>query len=221
MKLSTRVVLLFGVLVTLPLGLDGFVAYSQAAVRSSNDECGKPPARFVKQVARVSVRKGYVPLTSKLLAKVKKPKPKVEDCDVIKPIALPALLIDSPAVESVPEIVKVEPVSAVESVAGPIDQIDKPHAYIAALPSYNPAVVGTPTQYAVVPWVPSFSALGSWFASPIYFTSIFNYYGPVVPTPKPTSVNQDKPVSVPVVGSFWLLIAGWVAAYAFLRRVGR
>jgi hypothetical protein len=207
-----KVALVAALVATFALGIDGTIAYSQAAVRASNDECGKPPPKLIKKVAKYSVRKGYVPLTTKILAKVNKtktkPKPKAEEpCDTIKPIvAEPAKVepIDpmQELIRDLPVIVP-DPAPAVASVTDTLPD----HAVIA------PIVVSTPTT--VVGQAPSYGQWwGGFFAGQIHFVDRtiqsappFSYVSRVKPIQKP-----DVNVPVPAPATAALVVVGlWLA----------
>jgi hypothetical protein len=193
-----KVALVAALVAAFALGIDGTIAYSQAAVRSSEDECAKPPPKLIKKVAKYSVRKGYVPLTSKILAKVNKtkPKPKVaEPCDTIKPIVAEPAKIEpiKEIIEHLPPVVP-ETAPAVASVADTLPD----HAFIA------PIVVSAPTT--VVGQAPSYSQWwGGWYASPVYFVSVSHSRPSAIenhkPTHKPTHKPDDPtPVPAPATG---------------------
>jgi hypothetical protein len=187
---------------TFALGIDGTIAYSQAAVRSSEDECAKPPLKLIKKVAKYSVRKGYFPLTSKILAKVNKtkPKPKVaEPCDTIKPIVAEPAKIDpiKEIIEQLPPVVP-EAAPAVASVADTLPD----HAFIA------PIVVSTPTT--VVGQAPSYGQWwGGWYASPVYFVSVSHS--------RPSAIENHKPTPTPVPAPATALLVGLGVLLAFKR----
>jgi hypothetical protein len=200
-----KVALVAALVATFAVGIDGTIAYSQAAVRASNDECGKPPPKLIKKVAKYSVRKGYVPLTTKILAKVNKtkPKPKAEEpCDTIKPIVVEPAKVEpiDPMQELIRDlpVVVPDPAPAVASVTDTLPE----HAVIA------PIVVSTPTT--VVGQAPTYGQWwGGWYASPIYFVNVAHSRPSAIENHKPT----QKPTPVPVPATVALVALGVLLIY--------
>jgi hypothetical protein len=187
---------------------DGSVAYSLAATA---DDCA-PAAKPFKIARKYSVKAGYVPLTTKLLKRVKKKskrKPKIECLPLVAPGASDAALEKLDALD----FVKVPTAPALATVTEPVA--------VKAAPEFTP----TKPPERVDDWRPAYSYWPIGYGAPQWFDSFYHLRAGVARAEVisvPVSVTLSAEVREPPAWAMLLLgipLAAGLAAYRRRRTV--